>query len=291
MANWLEKFRTWVDGPDYGDPAAQIAGSGPPRGTSREQMMEIARAINDLMRDEMLDLPQTGGAADVPERFMVYLSAEESRKWPGKKRDALARKLSELSMEAARGWAGDAPLSASAIAVEIETDAKLRGDKFRVEAVWGAGQDDERTVTFTPAPAPEPPPDEDEGTVYEPEDEGTVYEPFYLVEVWRDGRREGCFGAVKPDITIGRKKTGSAPDVALAGDTRVSGVHARLRLDETGHLWLKAGSRNATHVDGRAYREGDAETEVRAGMEIKIYDFTLKLLAGTHLADETWKMG
>ena len=185
---------------------------------------------------------------------------------------------------------GNATLSVSAIVVEIDTDDTLRGDKFRVEAVWGVGQDDEKTVILTPTPEPVPP-DKSEDTAYEPDDEGTAYEPFYTVEVWRDGKREGVFGATAPEIVIGRKKSGSVPDVSLTGDVRVSGVHARLRLDETtGRLWLKAESRNATHVDGRAYRVNNAETEIRASTEIKIYDFTLKIVPGTHLADETWKM-
>ena len=72
----------------------------------------------------------------------------------------------------------------------LEKFRNLRGDKFRVEAVWGLGQDDEKTVAFTSAPQPETPP----------------------------------------------------------------------------------------------------EAGVRPGFGIKIYDFTLKLLPGTHLADETWKM-
>lgn len=132
----LEKVRKWIDGEsaelvlEEAARDAQIK----PRSRAEEFIVQIARAIEAVMQNEMVPLPQ--GTVMIPTEYIIFLNAEDDREWQGVKRKGLEQGLYHILAERAREIAGKRKLETKSFVIELRIDGTLEKGQIRVQHGW-----------------------------------------------------------------------------------------------------------------------------------------------------------
>ena len=75
-----------------------------PRSKAEEFIVKIARAVEEVMQNEMVPLPQ--GTTIIPTEYIIFLSEEDDKDWQGAKRRGLEQGLYHILAERAKEIAG-----------------------------------------------------------------------------------------------------------------------------------------------------------------------------------------
>jgi hypothetical protein len=132
----LDKVRKWIDGETnemvLEDAArdAQIK----PRSQAEEFIVKIARAVETVMQNEMVPLPQ--GTTIIPTEYTIFLSDEDDKNWQGAKRRGLEQGLYHILAERAKEIAGKKKLETQSFAVQLRVDGTLETGDIRVQHSW-----------------------------------------------------------------------------------------------------------------------------------------------------------
>ncbi|MGH9947546.1 MAG: FhaA domain-containing protein [Pyrinomonadaceae bacterium] len=152
----LEKVRRWIDGESAElvlENAARDA-QVKPRSQSEEFIVKIARAIETVMQNEMLPLPQ--GTTIIPSEYTIFLNADDDKEWQGVKRRGLEQGLYHILAERAREIAGKKKLETKSFVLELRIDATLEKGEVRVQHSWEDSTSNKTGVLARPKPAPAP---------------------------------------------------------------------------------------------------------------------------------------
>ncbi len=158
----LEKVRRWIDGESAElvlENAARDA-QVKPRSQSEEFIVKIARAIEKVMQDEMLPLPQ--GTTIIPSEYTIFLNADDDKEWQGVKRRGLEQGLYHILAERAQEIAGKKKLETKSFVIELRIDATLEKGEVRVQHSWEDSTSNKTGVLARPKnlpdlkPAPQP---------------------------------------------------------------------------------------------------------------------------------------
>lgn len=132
----LDKVRRWIDGESAElvlEEAARDA-QVKPRSKAEEFIVKIARAVEEVMQNEMLPLPQ--GTAIIPSEYIIFLSEDDDKEWQGAKRRGLEQGLYHVLAERAKEIAGKKKLETQSFAVELRVDGTLEKEDIRVQHSW-----------------------------------------------------------------------------------------------------------------------------------------------------------
>jgi len=132
----LEKVRRWIDGESAElvlENAARDA-QVKPRSQSEEFIVKIARAIEAVMQNEMLPLPQ--GTTIIPSEYTIFLNADDDKEWQGVKRRGLEQGLYHILAERAQEIAGKKKLETKSFVIELRVDATLEKGEVRIQHSW-----------------------------------------------------------------------------------------------------------------------------------------------------------
>src|SRR6188508_1620860 len=153
----LEKVRRWIDGETAElvlEEAARDA-QVKPRSKAEEFIVKIARAVESVMQNEMVPLPQ--GTTIIPSEYTIFLSTEDDREWQGVKRKGLEQGLYHILAERAKEIAGKKKLETRSFVIELRIDGTLQKGDVRVQHSWEDSNASKTGVLSRPAPlAPTP---------------------------------------------------------------------------------------------------------------------------------------
>lgn len=132
----LDKVRRWIDGESAELVLEEAARNAQvePRSKSEEFIVKIARAVEEVMQNEMVPLPQ--GTTIIPCEYVIFLSEQDDKEWQGAKRRGLEQGLYHILAERAREIAGKRKLETKTFAVELRVDGTLGKDEIRVQHGW-----------------------------------------------------------------------------------------------------------------------------------------------------------
>jgi hypothetical protein len=119
--------------------------------------------------------------------------------------------------------------------------------------------------------------DDPEATVRDDSDLGWGIRP-YSIEVWRDGRKVADFQFSRQTISIGRGSSTIQPELTIAGDPKVSRIHADVSVDEEGRFWLTPKGRNRTLLAGEVVPNG-RKVPFKPGDDLELFSYVLRLKA------------
>ncbi|MCU1288385.1 MAG: hypothetical protein JWN60_614 [Acidobacteria bacterium] len=132
----LDKVRQWIDGESAElvlEEAARDA-QVKPRSKSEEFIVKIARAVEEVMQNEMVPLPQ--GTTIIPTEYIIFLSNEDDKEWQGIKRRGLEQGLYHILAERAKEISGKQKLETKTFVVELRVDGTLEKGSVRVQHSW-----------------------------------------------------------------------------------------------------------------------------------------------------------
>lgn len=132
----LDKVRQWIDGESAElvlEEAARDA-QVKPRSKAEEFIVKIARAVEEVMQNEMVPLPQ--GTTIIPTEYIIFLSNEDDKEWQGAKRRGLEQGLYHILAERAKEIAGRKKLETKSFVVELRVDGTLEKSNIRVQHSW-----------------------------------------------------------------------------------------------------------------------------------------------------------
>src|ERR1051325_3538214 len=132
----LDKVRTWIDGDRAERVLEQAARDAQvkPRSKAEEFIVKIARAVEEVMQNEMVPLPQ--GTTIIPSEYTIFLSAEDDKEWQGVKRKGLEQGLYHILAERAKELAGKKKLETKSFVIELRIDGTLEKGDVRVQHNW-----------------------------------------------------------------------------------------------------------------------------------------------------------
>ena len=141
----LDKVRRWIDGESAEMVLEEAARDAQvkPRSQAEEFIVKIARAVEEVMQNEMVPLPQ--GTTIIPTEYIIFLSEEDDKDWQGAKRRGLEQGLYHVLAERAKEIAGKKKLVTQSFAVELRVDGTLEPESIRVQHGW----DDDSSSTKT----------------------------------------------------------------------------------------------------------------------------------------------
>ena len=146
----LDKVRKWIDGESAElvlEEAARDA-QVKPRSQAEEFIVKIARAVEQVMQNEMVPLPQ--GTTIIPSEYIIFLSDDDDKNWQGAKRRGLEQGLYHILAERAKEIAGKKKLETKAFAVELRVDGTLEKGDVRVQHSWDENSDNKTNVLARP---------------------------------------------------------------------------------------------------------------------------------------------
>lgn len=154
----MNKVRTWIDGDSAELVLEQAARDAQvkPRSQSEEFIVKIARAVESVMQNEMLPLPQ--GTAIIPTEYTIFLSDEDDKEWQGAKRRGLEQGLYHILAERAREIAGKKKLETRSFVIELRIDGTLEKGEVRVQHSWEDTSSNKTGVLARPKPVADEPP-------------------------------------------------------------------------------------------------------------------------------------
>ena len=154
----LEKVRKWIDGESAELVLEQAARDAQikPRSIAEEFIVKIARAVEKVMQDEMVPLPQ--GTTIIPSEYIIFLSNEDDKEWQGAKRKGLEQGLYHILAERAKEIAGKKKLETKSFVVELRVDGTLEKGEVNVQHSWEDSSANKTGVLARPKPAQQPTP-------------------------------------------------------------------------------------------------------------------------------------
>ncbi|MCA1591034.1 MAG: FHA domain-containing protein [Acidobacteria bacterium] len=132
----LEKVRRWIDG-DIAESVLEAAARDAqvkPRSKAEAFIVKIARAVEQVMQDEMVPLPQ--GTTIIPTEYIIFLSESDDKDWQGIKRRGLEQGLYHILAERAREISGKKKLETKSFVIELRVDGTLETGDVRVQHGW-----------------------------------------------------------------------------------------------------------------------------------------------------------
>lgn len=151
----LEKVRKWIDGESAELVLEQAARDAQvkPRSISEEFIVKIARAVEKVMQDEMVPLPQ--GTTIIPSEYIIFLSSDDDKEWQGAKRRGLEQGLYHILAERAKEIAGKKKLETKSFVVELRVDGTLEKGEINVQHSWEDSSSNKTGVLARPKNLPE----------------------------------------------------------------------------------------------------------------------------------------
>ena len=148
----LDKVRRWIDGESAElvlEEAARDA-QVKPRSAAEAFIVKIARAVEKVMQDEMVPLPQ--GTTIIPSEYTIFLSSDDDKEWQGVKRKGLEQGLYHILAERAKEIAGKKKLETKSFVIELRIDATLERGEVRVQHGWEDTSGSKTGVLARPKP-------------------------------------------------------------------------------------------------------------------------------------------
>ncbi len=277
MANWrenLEKLRIWIDGEQQTDITGNVVKAKENKSPSELFLQKLLNSTESLLKQEIVRIPNTNKAY-IPEKFLVFLSAEADKDLRDDKRKFFEQSLSALIFERAKEMSGSLELTSKKITIEILINGTLEDDEIEVKV----STDNEKTKSKTIEVVQSSEKFKANSTI---DDAGTIddFDTFvgilFRVEIWQTGKKLNEFPIVQRKNTIGRDDTEKIANLRLPTENRrISREHAEINLNEYGEIWVTSLHKNPTIVSGQPIRNGE-KAKLGTDGEIQIYDFTLK---------------
>lgn len=309
----LDKVRRWIDGESAElvlENAARDA-QVKPRSQSEEFIVKIARAIEAVMQNEMVPLPQ--GTTIIPSEYLIFLSNEDDKEWQGVKRRGLEQGLYHILAERANEIAGKKKLETKSFVLELRIDGTLERGEIRVQHSWedsssgktgvlarpaitkgDLSQEPPPTVKYSPpqaSPPPTPnftapptfvvggPPKTGSHQVADGEEMTSVRQrpaELFRLEIWLNGVRQNVLPIYKNEISVGRGSRSRPVDITLAGDPEVSRRHVTIGTDANGRFWVVNEGRNAATINNVELPSGQ-RIVLNPGVSLTICSYTLRI--------------
>lgn len=151
----LEKVRRWIDGESAELVLEQAARDAQvkPRSKTEEFIVKIAKAVEKVMQDEMVPLPQ--GTTIIPSEYIIFLSETDDKEWQGAKRRGLEQGLYHILAERAKEIAGKKKLETKSFVVELRVDGTLEKGEVNVQHSWEDSSANKTGVLARPKNLPE----------------------------------------------------------------------------------------------------------------------------------------
>lgn len=307
----LDKVRRWIDGETSElvlEEAARDA-QVKPRSKAEEFIVKIARAVESVMQNEMVPLPQ--GTTIIPCEYTIFLSNEDDKEWKGVKRKGLEQGLYHILAERARELAGKRKLETRSFVIELRIDGTLAKGDVRVQHSWEDSNANKTGVLARPKSMPTPATQRDS---VPPTDPGFLMpqpaqfqspskyqeapigqaEPLnsqdfeemtrvnsrrtelYKLEVWRAGVRQNVVPIYQKEIVIGRGSKSKPVDIPINGDVEVSRRHLILGVDDSGRFWVVNEGKNPASINNYDLPAGQ-RVEVEPGIPVNICSYMLRI--------------
>ncbi|MEJ7700374.1 MAG: FhaA domain-containing protein [Pyrinomonadaceae bacterium] len=154
----LDKVRRWIDGDNAESVLEEAARDAQvqPRSRAEEFIVKIARAVEEVMQNELVPLPQ--GTAIIPTEYTIFLSELDDKEWQGVKRRGLEQGLYHILAERAKEIAGKKKLETQSFAVELRVDGTLEKGDVRVQHGWEDDNSNKTSILARPKTMPSPQP-------------------------------------------------------------------------------------------------------------------------------------
>jgi hypothetical protein len=315
-SNILEKVRKWIDG-DTAELVLEEAARDAqvkPRSKAEGFIVLIARAVEKVMQDEMVPLPQ--GTTIIPSEYMIFLNPDDDKEWQGVKRKGLEQGLYHILAERAKELAGKKKLETRSFVIELRVDGTLEKGDVRVQHSWEDSAANKTGVLARPKSLPQLPkrvaaaptdpdlraptaksaPRFDNGTlpptfssaeirqaVPIPPEEGeemthvkTRMTELYRLEIWRGGVRQNVVPIFQKEIVIGRGSKSKPVDIPLSGDAEVSRRHLTLVADGAGNFWAVNEGKNPAAINNYELPAGQ-RIAVTPGVPLNICSYMLRI--------------
>jgi hypothetical protein len=310
----LDKVRRWIDGETSElvlEEAARDA-QVKPRSKAEEFIVKIARAVESVMQNELVPLPQ--GTTIIPSEYTIFLSSDDDKEWQGIKRKGLEQGLYHILAERAKEIAGKKKLETKSFSIELRIDGTLEKGDVRVQHSWEDSADNKTGVLSRPKtlpeirssqkPAPAAPSDWPSsppttqaspavpGTFKASEIQQAVPLPprdaeemthvkrrvteLYNLEIWRGGVRQNVVPIYQKEIVIGRGSKSKPVDISLAGDVEVSRRHVTLITDGGGNFWVMNEGKNAASINNFELPIGQ-RVPVTPGVPVTVCSYMLRI--------------
>ncbi len=310
----LDKVRRWIDGEtselvlEEAARDAQIK----PRSKAEDFIVKIARAVESVMQNEMVPLPQ--GTTIIPCEYTIFLSNEDDKEWKGVKRKGLEQGLYHILAERAREIAGKRKLETRSFVIELRIDATLDKGDVRVQHSWEDSNVNKTGVLARPKAMASPatqkaavPPTDPGIKTHEalhpakfPAPSGyqdafiSQAEPLqaqdaeemtrvnsrrselYKLEVWRSGVRQNVVPIYQEEIVIGRGSKSKPVDIPLNGDVEVSRRHLTIGVDDSGRFWAVNEGKNPATINNYDLPSGQRVT-VEPGVPVNVCSYMLRI--------------
>jgi len=149
----LDKVRRWIDGETAElvlEEAARDA-QVKPRSQAEEFIVKIARAVESVMQNEMVPLPQ--GTTIIPTEYIIFLSEPDDKEWQGIKRRGLEQGLYHILAERAKEISGKKKLETKSFVIELRVDGTLEKGEVRVQHSWEDSAGSKTGVLARPKPS------------------------------------------------------------------------------------------------------------------------------------------
>ena len=313
----LDKVRRWIDGETSELVLEQAARDAQikPRSKAEEFIVKIARAVEKVMQDEMVPLPQ--GTTIIPSEYTIFLSGDDDKEWQGAKRKGLEQGLYHILAERAKEIAGRKKLETRSFVIELRIDGTLEQGEIRVQHGWDDPTANTTGILARPknlpplavpqgqpavpaqpintsatvrssqfnAPAGQPGglnPQIQQAVPIPPEDGEEMTHvnsrmtELYKLEIWRGGVRQNVVPIFQKEIVIGRGSKSKPVDISLAGDVEVSRRHMTLVTDGMGNFWAVNEGKNPAAINNYELPAGQ-RVAVTPGVPLNICSYMLRV--------------
>jgi hypothetical protein len=310
----LDKVRNWIDGESAEMVLEEAARNAQvqPRSRAEEFIVKIAKAVEEVMQNELVPLPQ--GTAIIPTEYTIFLSENDDKDWQGVKRKGLEQGLYHILAERAKEIAGKKKLETQSFAVELRVDGTLQQGDVRVQHSWDDSSSNKTSILSRPKNMPAPTAASQTGSPLQannspssPNFVGTqsssAYQPppvhqmqapvqndieemtriqkrqmpeLYRLEIWRNGVRQNVIPIHQNDITIGRGSKSKPVDIVLEGDPEISRRHLSLHYDNQGTFALTNEGRNPAIINNYELQIGQ-RIAVTPGVPIAVCSYLLRI--------------
>ena len=311
----LDKVRHWIDGESAEMVLEEAARNAQvqPRSRAEEFIVKIAKAVEEVMQNELVPLPQ--GTAIIPTEYTIFLSEADDKDWQGVKRKGLEQGLYHILAERAKEIAGKKKLETQSFAVELRVDGTLQQGDVRVQHSWDEASSNKTSILSRPKNMPQPsaqiqannplqannpPPSPNfvgspSSTAYQPpptvqqishpaQNEGEEMThvqkrqlpELYRLEIWRNGVRQNVIPVHQNEISIGRGSKSKPVDIVLDGDPEISRRHLSLNFDGRGNFALINEGRNPAIINNYELQIGQ-KISVTPGVPIAVCSYLLRI--------------
>lgn len=146
----LNKVRKWIDGDTVEGVLEDAARDAQvkPRSHAEEFIVKIARAVEEVMQNEMVPLPQ--GTTIIPTEYIIFLSETDDKDWQGVKRRGLEQGLYHILAERAKEISGKKKLETQSFSVELRVDGTLEKGDLRVQHSWDDTSSNKTSILARP---------------------------------------------------------------------------------------------------------------------------------------------